>query len=66
MPNYLKDAHYHGAEKLGVKGYKYPHDYPNHYVKQEYLPKEIRNEKYYKPQDNKYEDSLKKYWNNVK
>lgn len=66
VPNHLKDAHYNSAEKLGVKGYKYPHDYPNHYVKQEYLPKEIRSEKYYEPQDNKYEDSLKKYWDRIK
>ena len=40
--------------------YKYPHDYPNHYVKQQYLPNEVKNKKYYKPCNNKYEDGLNK------
>lgn len=37
----IRDAHYGGAKKLGHTGYKYAHDYPNHYVKQQYLPDEI-------------------------
>ncbi len=41
VPLHLRDAHYQGAIKLGHVGYKYPHDYPGHYVKQEYLPKEL-------------------------
>lgn len=67
IPNHLKDAHYSGAKKLG-RGttYKYPHDYDYHYVKQQYLPNEIKNEVYYEPQENKYEDNLRKYWNNIK
>lgn len=52
VPLHLRDAHYYGAKKLGHgKGYKYPHDYPNHYVKQAYLPKELEGSRYYKPSD---------------
>jgi len=59
VPNHLKDAHYKGAKALGHgKGYKYPHDYPNHYVKQEYLPKELQNKKYYIPSDQGMEGKL--------
>ncbi|XGA14652.1 replication-associated recombination protein A [Paenibacillus thiaminolyticus] len=43
VPLHLRDAHYKGAEKLGHKGYKYPHDYPGHYVDQQYLPDWVRN-----------------------
>lgn len=42
VPLHLRDAHYKGAVKLGHVGYKYPHDYPNHYVKQEYLPETLQ------------------------
>ena len=48
IPPYLQDAHYHAAPELGRGiGYKYPHDFPGHYVKQQYLPDEIRNRKFY-------------------
>ena len=43
------------------KGYKYPHDYPNHYVKQEYLPTDLRGKQYYKPGENKTEDAAAQY-----
>ena len=66
VPMHLKDAHYSGAAKLGVGGYKYPHDYPNNYVKQNYLPKELDGKIYYKEQNNRYEESLKKYWTEIK
>lgn len=66
IPKHLKDAHYNGAKKLGVGGYKYPHDYHNNYVKQEYLPLELREKKYYIEQNNKYEESIKKYWETIK
>lgn len=48
IPKYLQDAHYKGAEKLnrGI-GYKYPHDYPGHYVEQQYLPDPIKDKKFY-------------------
>ena len=65
VPNHLKDAHYSGAKSLGVGGYKYPHDYENHYVKQQYLPDNLQGSRYYEPQNNKYEDSLKQYWNTI-
>ncbi|WP_026389754.1 replication-associated recombination protein A [[Acholeplasma] multilocale] len=49
MPDYLKDNHYASAKKLGRGvGYKYPHDYKNDWVEQQYLPNEIKNVKYYK------------------
>ena len=54
------------AEKLGVTGYKYPHSYPNHYVSQQYMPNELNGKKYYEAQDNKYEESIKRYWAVVK
>lgn len=48
VPLHLRDAHYKGAGNLGNGAdYKYPHDYPGHYVEQQYLPEEIKNKKYY-------------------
>ena len=66
VPKHLKDAHYSGASNLGVGGYLYPHNYPNSYINQEYMPENMREKEYYKPKDNKYESSIKAYWNNVK
>lgn len=66
IPNHLKDAHYSGAESLGALGYKYPHDYENHYVNQQYMPEKLKNIKYYFPQKNKYEESINRYWKEVK
>ena len=53
VPAYLRDTHYSGNERVGVKGeqYKYPHDYPGHYVQQEYMPPEVRGRRYYIPSD---------------
>ncbi len=67
IPPHLKDSHYSGASKMG-RGltYKYPHSYPNHYVAQQYLPDEIKNRKYYEPGDNKFEQSLKAYFDKIK
>lgn len=48
VPIHLRDTHYKGAKELGHVGYKYPHDYPGHYVKQQYLPDEMEMVKYYK------------------
>lgn len=47
IPTHLKDAHYSGAKDLGHIGYKYPHEYKNHYVKQQYLPDELVDRTYY-------------------
>lgn len=67
IPSYLKDSHYPGAEKLGSGiGYKYPHDYPNNYVKQSYMPENISNRIYYKPQDNKFENSIREFIDAIK
>lgn len=67
IPSHLRDSHYGGAKKLGHGlEYKYPHSYPNNYVKQEYLPKEIRNSKYYEFGQNKTEQAAKKYWDEIK
>ena len=60
IPPYLQDAHYSGAEKLGRgTGYKYAHDYPDHYVKQQYLPDEVKDMVFYKPGDIGYEKKIK-------
>ena len=56
VPPHLQDAHYKGSAKLGHGvGYKYAHDYPEHYVKQQYLPTEIEGERFYWPTDIGYE-----------
>ena len=67
IPAHLQDAHYGGAEKLNHgAGYKYPHSYPDHYVKQQYLPDKIKDKRYYIPQDNKFEQNSNEYWNKIK
>ena len=60
IPPYLKDAHYSGAAKLGNGlDYKYAHDYPEHYVEQEYLPEELRGTRFYEPGSLGYEKQMK-------
>jgi putative ATPase len=60
VPVHLQDAHYKGAAKLGHGiGYKYAHDYPEHYVKQQYLPDEIQDATFYSPTENGYEKQIK-------
>lgn len=60
VPLYLRDAHYGGARDLGHGiGYRYAHDYPEHYVKQQYLPDAIRDERFYIPTENGYEKKIK-------
>ncbi|WP_369085963.1 replication-associated recombination protein A [Metamycoplasma spumans] len=67
VPIHLKDAHYASASKLGHGiDYKYPHDYLNHYVKQNYLPEQLLNEKIYTSQNIGYEAKLKEYWEKIK
>ena len=59
IPVYLKAAHYGGAGKLGHGlGYKYAHDYPHHYVKQQYLPDGMEDVSFYRPSDNGYEKHI--------
>nr|WP_142414509.1 replication-associated recombination protein A [Hathewaya massiliensis] len=62
IPSFLKDSHYEGAKNLNRgEGYKYPHDYPNSYIKQQYLPSELENQQYYFPGNNKMENAIKSY-----
>lgn len=62
VPPHLRDSHYPGAKKLGHgKGYKYPHNYPDHFTPQDYLPPELRGKKYYEPSDSGYEKKIKEY-----
>ena len=62
VPNHLRDAHYKGAGKLGHgDGYKYAHDYPKHYVEQQYLPDELIGRRFYVPSDNGYEKKISEY-----
>jgi len=67
VPRQLQNKHFDG-EDAAVKGqfYKYPHSYPNHYVKQQYLPDDIKNRKYYDYGDNKTEQAFKTYWDKIK
>ena len=62
VPAHLQDAHYKGAKSLGRgTGYQYAHDYPNHYVEQQYLPDEIKGTVFYEPGDNGKEKEIKKW-----
>ena len=67
VPVHLQDAHYRGHESLGHGiGYKYAHDYPNHYVEQQYLPDEIKDEKFYIPSENGYEKNIREHFKKIK
>ena len=67
VPAFLRDSHYGGAEKLGHgQGYRYAHDYPRHYVPQQYLPDELKDRVYYHYGDNKTEQAAKRYWDEIK
>lgn len=67
VPTHLQDAHYKGSAKLGHGiGYQYAHDFPNHYVKQQYLPDEIRDAVFYEPSDMGYEKKIKEHMNMIK
>ena len=62
IPVHLQDAHYKGAAKLGHGvGYKYSHDYPNHYVEQQYLPYELTGKEFYSPTENGYEKKIREH-----
>lgn len=67
VPAHLQDAHYGGHDKLGHGvGYLYAHDYPDHYVKQQYLPSEISGERFYEPGDLGYEKVIKEHMKKIK
>ena len=63
VPVHLQDAHYKAAGKLGHGlGYKYAHDYKNHYVKQQYLPDGLTDQVFYEPSENGYEATIREYY----
>ena len=67
VPVHLMDAHYKGAAKLGHgDGYKYAHDYKNHYVKQQYLPDGMEDIKFYYPTQIGYEKNMKEYQEKIR
>ncbi len=67
VPTHLQDAHYKGAAKLGHgTGYKYAHDYPNHYVEQQYLPYELKGKTFYEPSWNGYEVKIREHMKRIK
>ena len=66
FPRQLQNKH---ADTYGMEreqGYKYPHSYPHHYVKQQYLPDAIKDTVYYTPGDNKTEQAFAAYWKDIK
>jgi len=67
VPSHLQDAHYKGSQKLGHGiGYKYAHDFPGHYVKQQYLPNEIKDARFYEPGILGYEKRMREYLEKIR
>ena len=67
VPDHLRDAHYKGAAKLGRgKGYLYAHDFPNHYVDQQYLPYELSGTVFYEPSGQGYESKIREHLARIK
>ena len=66
IPPHLQDAHYKSAGKLGHGiGYQYTHDFPNHYVEQQYLPDELVGRTFYHPSGNGYEKKIQEYFQTI-
>lgn len=65
VPVHLRDAHYGGARKLGHVGYQYAHDFPNHYVEQQYLPDELAGTTFYRPGNLGYEQQIREYFEKI-
>ena len=65
VPVHLRDAHYGGAGKLGHLGYQYAHDFPNHYVEQQYLPDELQGTRFYEPGTLGYEQNIRAYFEQI-
>ena len=67
VPRTLQNTHFDGEDQLNKgQNYKYPHDYKNHYVKQQYLPDDVKDAHYYIYGSNKFEQALKEYWDKIK
>ena len=66
IPRHLKNVHADSAGAEKAAAYKYPHVYPNHYVKQRYLPETLGDKRYYEYGPNKTEQTAKRYWDDIK
>lgn len=67
VPRQLQNTHYDGKDaKVKGQNYKYPHDYAHHWVKQQYLPDDVKDRRYYKFGENKAEQAAKEYWEKIK
>ena len=66
IPRELQNVHADGTGFEREQGYKYPHDFPHRWVKQQYLPNELKNAHYYEYGDNKTEQAAKRYWDEIK
>ena len=66
VPLHLRDAHYKGSADLGHVGYKYAHDFPKHYVNQQYLPDKLLGSTFYEPSDNGYEKTIRSWFDYLK
>jgi len=66
VPRQLQNVHADGTGFEQEQGYLYPHDYPGHWVRQQYLPDELKDRKYYEYGDNKTEQAAKRYWDEIK
>ncbi len=67
VPVHLQDSHYKGSAELGRgTGYLYAHNYPGHYVKQQYLPDGMEGQVFYRPSDNGYEKKIQKHMDFLK
>ena len=67
VPGHLRDAHYGGSTRLGHGvGYKYAHDWPNHYVRQQYLPDSLVGERFYELSDQGYEKQMKDWMERIR
>ncbi len=66
IPRELQNVHADSAGLEREQGYRYPHDYPGHWVRQQYLPDNLKNRKYYQYGDNKTEQAARRYWEEIK
>ena len=66
IPRELQNVHADSAGMEREQGYLYPHDFPGHWVKKQYLPNELKNRKYYQYGDNKTEQAARRYWEEIK
>ena len=66
FPRHLQNVHADSYTMEREQGYRYPHEYPNHWVKQQYLPDELAGTRYYEYGPNKLEQAAKQYWDSIK